>query len=337
MLPFAVLLTMNLILLVAWSIVAPLTWERVALDNFDEHGRAVESVGSCRATDHLETQVLPFVILILVVNIVALVFATYQAYLAREIPTEFFEAGYVFMSFASLLETFIIGVPLLFIGSTDPNASFLIRSILITISCLAIQLPVFLPKYNKRKSVLEERRNGPVLTRSINVFIDGQQVDLAALSRQRQQEGGLIRRSLRNLFGTPNRGESTTETIAASSATPRAQLGMSLVRRTPSYYQEEELKRRRYERNRSSSTVGVKGSIGRKAASLCTLLETRQEQQQNERHQLTRSQSDRPRSTASRSLAMDETEDKKPSGASSTSEVDHSAHSHSPLGSLHLE
>ena len=75
MLPFIVLLTLNVTLLVAWTIVAPLTWERVPLDNFDEHGRTVESVGSCRANDDLETQVLPFAILILLISFHPFVFS----------------------------------------------------------------------------------------------------------------------------------------------------------------------------------------------------------------------------------------------------------------------
>jgi 7 transmembrane sweet-taste receptor of 3 GCPR len=321
MLPFLVLLTINLTLLVAWSIVAPLTWERVPLDNFDAHGRAVESVGSCRAAyDEGETQkVVPFVVLILAVNVVALLFATYQAYLAREIPTEFFEAGYVFMSFVSLLETFIIGAPLLFIGSADPNASFMIRSILITICCLAIQLPVFVPKYNKRKTVLEDSMYGSSGNRSnVNVFIDGRQVNLLVLSRQGQQGG--IRQSLRNLFGTPDReGQSTTEASAMSSgitANPSTKVGRSSVRRTPKYYKEEELKRRRNERSRASSSVG----IGYKPSSLSALFESTREQQQQ---QLTRSQSDRPGPISSPPLVM-EVQDSKRSVASNTSEVDHS-------------
>jgi 7 transmembrane sweet-taste receptor of 3 GCPR len=311
MLPFIVLLTLNVTLLVAWTIVAPLTWERVALDNFDEHGRMVESFGSCTT----QSQVLPFAILVLALNVVALVFATYQAYLARDIPTEFFEAGYVFMSFASLLETFIIGAPLLFIASTDPNACFLIRSILITICCFAIQLPVFVPKYNKRKTVLEERLHGSGTTgsSSVNVFIDGRQVNMSVLSLQ-GQAGGSIKRSLRNLFGTPDRGEATTETSAMSSEIT----GRSQIRRTPKYYKEEELKRRRLER-RLSSSVGASGSLCRNPVSLSTLFEARDQQSQHR----SSSQRDRPKPISS---AM-EVQDSKRSVRSETSEVDHSANS----------
>jgi gamma-aminobutyric acid type B receptor len=86
-LPFCILLTINFSVLISWTITSPLYWERQTTHNFDEYGRSVESYGLCNAES--ESHVYLYAALIIVVNISALIFANYQAYLARHLPTDF--------------------------------------------------------------------------------------------------------------------------------------------------------------------------------------------------------------------------------------------------------
>jgi hypothetical protein len=140
-LPFCIMLTMKFSVLISWTITSPLYRERQATHTFDEYGRSVESYGLCNAES--ESHVYLYAALIFVVNFSALIFANYQAYLARHLPTDISELTSIGIAMASLLEAFILGAPLLFLASGNPSANFLIWSVVTSISCLAILLPIF--------------------------------------------------------------------------------------------------------------------------------------------------------------------------------------------------
>jgi hypothetical protein len=147
-LPFIILMTINISVLLAWTFDAPLVWERKLVANYDTFGRNVESVGRCVMSDTKFDVV--YLSLIVVINLSVLLFANYQAYIARTLPTEFSESTYITIAMGSLLEVCILGIPLLFLSSSDPTIGFLIRSILATASSLSALLPIFLPKYFQR-------------------------------------------------------------------------------------------------------------------------------------------------------------------------------------------
>lgn len=93
---------------------------------------------------------------ILLVNIAALVVANYQCYKARNVPNDFNESFYIALANAAMLEAVLLGGPILLVVSEDPVANFLVRSILATIVCFTILLPVFVPKYVQ--SIIRNRR-----------------------------------------------------------------------------------------------------------------------------------------------------------------------------------
>lgn len=57
-------------------------------------------------------------------NLLALIFANYQVYKARILPTDFSESSYIAVSMASLLETSFLAVPLLFLDSDAPSSVY---------------------------------------------------------------------------------------------------------------------------------------------------------------------------------------------------------------------
>jgi len=155
--PFLALMALNIVILTTWTIVAPLEWTRVATSSMDRFGRSTESYGTCWQLDHTSQYVL--LTLLVVVNFVPLVFATYQTYKSRTLPpTHYNESHYIRISLASLLEAFLISVPLFFLVSDDPSAYFIVESLLVTIICLAILLPLFVPKYASRNETAQSHR-----------------------------------------------------------------------------------------------------------------------------------------------------------------------------------
>jgi hypothetical protein len=62
------------------------------------------------------------------------------------LPSEFNESRDVAVSMASLLEALLIGLPFVLI-SVKPTAVFLSRAVILCVACLAILLPMFVPKW----------------------------------------------------------------------------------------------------------------------------------------------------------------------------------------------
>jgi hypothetical protein len=147
-LPFIILMILNIVVMLAWTIEAPLIWDRRFLDIYDKFGRSIESIGMCTPSENQHSTI--YLSLIVVINISVLVFATYQAYVARKLPSEYSESTYIAIAMGSFLEAFVLGVPLLFTASSDPSTNFLIKSLLVAATSISVLLPIFLPKYVQR-------------------------------------------------------------------------------------------------------------------------------------------------------------------------------------------
>ena len=99
-----------------------------------------------------------FGIILLFVNFIPVILANYQTYQARSLPTQFNESKFIALSMASILESALIGLPIIIMAKDDPTAHFLTQSIIISIARLAVLLFLFVPKQlNKNKPAAETR------------------------------------------------------------------------------------------------------------------------------------------------------------------------------------
>jgi hypothetical protein len=138
MTPFAILFTANLILLLVWTFVDPLFWERRDLN-------ATESYGTCAAeTDSAAWKVI--LALLGALNGAALVGANVEAWKARKVDTEFGESSYIGLIMASMLQVVLVGVPLSFLVQDNPTARFFVNSSMAFVVCSSVLLLLFLPK-----------------------------------------------------------------------------------------------------------------------------------------------------------------------------------------------
>ena len=147
-LPFIALMVLNIVVLLAWTLHSPLVWERQVVDSYDKFGRSVESVGMCASTNTMYTSI--YLSMLAAINISVLIFANYQAYMARNLPSEFSESTYIAIAMGSFLEVAALGIPLLFVSTSDSSIRYLIRSVLTIATSLSPLLPIFLPKYLQR-------------------------------------------------------------------------------------------------------------------------------------------------------------------------------------------
>jgi 7 transmembrane sweet-taste receptor of 3 GCPR len=166
LLPFTVLLSLNFIVLICWTVIDPLTYEREFLLGTDYWNREIASVGRCRSdrpaaylvplacgksvflqrNDRVAMGVVFSFLLCSTVNFFSLVIAGWQAWQARDIQDEFSEGKYIGLSIFSMCQGFMTGIPVIAIVKDIPEAFYLVTVFLIFMLCFVVLSLVFLPK-----------------------------------------------------------------------------------------------------------------------------------------------------------------------------------------------
>ena len=115
-----VFLLLNFLLLSLWTGISPLIWTR-EVSSVDRFDRTISSVGYCTSEWYL-----PFVILLVVLNLSVLSYAMYQAYHARSISLEFSESEYITKALAACMLVCFVGIPVMVIVTDQPKAYFFV-------------------------------------------------------------------------------------------------------------------------------------------------------------------------------------------------------------------
>jgi len=101
--PFAALLTCNIVVLVCWKILDPLTYVREENSGTDYWNQVISSYGACRS-DNAVAYLLHFAVL----NFALVAFACIQAHQARDVKSVFSEAKYIGLTVTSLVQAKLI-------------------------------------------------------------------------------------------------------------------------------------------------------------------------------------------------------------------------------------
>lgn len=160
LLPFAVLLTMNIIVLVCFTVITPPKYVRTDHLGTDIWNQVISNYGSCTftMTDEDNTGGAVSIILLAIVNIMVLVVANIEAYRARDVHTEYSESSYIGLILASLLQVAIIVTPVIFLVQEQPRARYTVVVFAVFVCCMSVLLFMFVPKilyvYTTRKEEL---------------------------------------------------------------------------------------------------------------------------------------------------------------------------------------
>ena len=136
--PLFALLFLNILVLALWTGLSPLTWGR-------EDVSLVESVGQCQTDGSL-----PYVVVLAVLDLGAMIFSLYQAYHARKISLEFAESSYIATAIASILLVCFVGIPVILL-TNQPSARFFVFSCINFVICVSLLLFIFVPKEKFRR------------------------------------------------------------------------------------------------------------------------------------------------------------------------------------------
>jgi len=140
--PFGILLTLNVILLLVWTILDPMYFSRTEPL---AKGDGVSSMATCHLGHGKVSEAMCSSLA--VVSFLVVVNANTQSYKARNIATEFSESKYVTMIMVGVLQLLILGAPLLFLVSdTNPVVLYFVVSVIIFSLCALLLLGIFAPK-----------------------------------------------------------------------------------------------------------------------------------------------------------------------------------------------
>ena len=103
----------------------------------------LQSYGTCQGTGKISVIMLG---LIAATNVSALIYANIVAFQTRNLTVAFNESKFVALAIASILQAVLIGTPLLFLADTNTTARYVVRSVLVFVICLSVQLFIFVPK-----------------------------------------------------------------------------------------------------------------------------------------------------------------------------------------------
>ena len=92
--PFAVLMTLNFIILLSWTLVDPMLFERVETDELTSYGRCVPQGNQWKG----------FIGVLAILNFAALIVVNVQAYKARSINDELSESKYIGLATLSMFQ-----------------------------------------------------------------------------------------------------------------------------------------------------------------------------------------------------------------------------------------
>jgi len=162
LIPFIILFTLILIILIVWTVFDPLKWVRrpVSSQEWDTYGYCTSS----------GTISIVCMVCLVLVTIVSLVLAIIQSYKARTISDEFSESKYVGIVIICWLQLLVVSLPLIFLVRTNPTASYFLKTALIFVTSTSLLLLMFVPKLilNKRHKTSKQYRRSVRISISLD-------------------------------------------------------------------------------------------------------------------------------------------------------------------------
>lgn len=154
--PFIILMSINLIVLVVWTVVEPLKWEIKTKGDVDLlQLKEQETYGIC-VGESLENTLL-FAGIIAAVDISSLVFANIQAYQCRNISVEYSESQWIAIAMVSIMQVLFIGIPLMVLVIDEPEPQFFVRVGIVFVTSMSTLLLIFLPKVKYNRDLNREK------------------------------------------------------------------------------------------------------------------------------------------------------------------------------------
>lgn len=193
-LPGVIIMSIDLLILVCWQVMAPLVFVRVVDEEItDKFGRRTDSHGLCLTKEGSLISSTVFMVALMVVTMSALVVANVQAYRARNVTTEYSESRYIGYAMAGLMQTAFIATPVFFLAGDQHQANYIVKASFTLVTSGMILFLIFLPKISfyrrecrrqreavtRRQRQIDHRRSVLMRVSESQEFAPGSDIDRA--------------------------------------------------------------------------------------------------------------------------------------------------------------
>ena len=143
LIPIAISLVVMWTILLAWTLTDPLTYS-ITITEYDEYGNPTASYGKCYSSS-----LAPFMTVILCLCFGGLIYGNYLCFMSRKDETINKESKYITLAMLNLLQSCILGTPLVILESESPIALFIVKG-MVVLACFGGSLfLMFIPKIMK--------------------------------------------------------------------------------------------------------------------------------------------------------------------------------------------
>mmetsp|Transcript_57053 Transcript_57053/g.139012 ORF Transcript_57053/g.139012 Transcript_57053/m.139012 type:complete len:959 (-) Transcript_57053:110-2986(-) len=222
LIPFCILLSANLVLLVLMTAIKPPPYEIfiVQTDRFDQ---SIETYGFC-----VWEEAVAFLAPLTALNTCTVFLALYEAWKSRSLTTEFAESQYIGRAVAGTLIVGGIGLPVLIIARDNSDASLFVSSGIIFVMCMLILGCIFIPKILYDRETKQKASNkGTVKISGLNDSLSMQPVSAAFSDNGKIDHTTAGGRRLTN--GSEHSKASATYEDRSSECTESSELGERIL------------------------------------------------------------------------------------------------------------
>ncbi|KAL9186795.1 hypothetical protein ACHAXT_010515 [Thalassiosira profunda] len=149
--PILIFSVLNVALLLCWTLVDPLVWNREPIDDDPSN-----TYGFCASEG---TASIAFITVLILLNLTALVLACVQAWRARKMDDEFTESRWLGMAIMSWIQVLVIGVPVILLTRSDPIASYFTQTALVFLVCVSMLCFIYVPKMRMMSKQSKQRES----------------------------------------------------------------------------------------------------------------------------------------------------------------------------------
>lgn len=137
----ALVLLVECIILLVWTVVDPLAWERQVI-RASEDGLPLQSVGTCMS----DRTSLIFWLIFISFNVCLLFYALILCYKTWSYPSAFAESRWITACVISYIQILLLAVPILVIVNEDNNVFFFVKATIVSLMSMSVTLFIFVPK-----------------------------------------------------------------------------------------------------------------------------------------------------------------------------------------------
>ena len=128
--------------LASYQAFSPLMWQREVIE--DINGYPVESMGRCISDNSFSWQCI-----LITFNVLCLFIALVLCWRTKDLPSDFSESNYIFLSVMFMFQIFLIAIPITTMVQDDANVSFFICFGGVFLQNFSVLMLIFVPKMRR--------------------------------------------------------------------------------------------------------------------------------------------------------------------------------------------